>query len=53
MEWSDVRIFLTVARSGTLGSAARALHLSHPTIGRHLSRPPARLCSRERRMVSY
>jgi DNA-binding transcriptional LysR family regulator len=36
MEWSDVRIFLAAARSGTLGGAARALHLSHPTIGRRL-----------------
>ncbi len=36
MEWSDVRIFLAVARAGTLGAAARALHLSHPTMGRRL-----------------
>ena len=36
MEWSDVRIFLAVARTGTLGAAARALDLSHPTIGRRL-----------------
>jgi len=36
MEWSDVRIFLAVARSGTLGGAARALQLSHPTVGRRL-----------------
>jgi len=36
VEWSDVRIFLAVARSGTLGGAARALRLSHPTIGRRL-----------------
>lgn len=36
MEWSDVRIFLAVARTGTLGAAARSLHLSHPTIGRRL-----------------
>ncbi|WP_442679660.1 LysR family transcriptional regulator [Sphingomonas sp. ASY06-1R] len=36
MEWSDVRIFLAVMRSGTLGGAARALRLSHPTIGRRL-----------------
>lgn len=36
MEWSDVRIFLAVLRSGTLGGAARALRLSHPTIGRRL-----------------
>lgn len=36
MEWSDVRIFLAVARSGTLGAAARALQTSHPTVGRRL-----------------
>ena len=37
MDWSDVRIFLAVARCGTLGAAARALHLSHPTVGRRLT----------------
>jgi len=36
MEWSDVRIFLAIVRSGTLGGAARALRLSQPTIGRRL-----------------
>lgn len=36
MEWSDVRVFLAIARTGTLGAAARALHLSHPTVGRRL-----------------
>lgn len=36
MEWSDVRIFLAIARAGTLGGAARAVRLSHPTIGRRL-----------------
>lgn len=36
MEWSDIRIFLAIARSGTLGAAARALHTSHPTVGRRL-----------------
>jgi DNA-binding transcriptional LysR family regulator len=36
MEWSDVRIFLAIVRSGTLGGAARALRLSHPTVGRRL-----------------
>jgi DNA-binding transcriptional LysR family regulator len=36
MEWSDVRVFLAVARSGTLGGAARSLHTSHPTVGRRL-----------------
>lgn len=36
MEWSDVRIFLAVAREGTLGAAGRSLKLSHPTISRRL-----------------
>ena len=36
MDWSDVRIFLAVARKGTLGAAARSLGLSHPTMGRRL-----------------
>lgn len=36
MEWSDVRIFLAIARAGTLGGAARALGSSHPTVGRRL-----------------
>ena len=36
MEWDDVRIFLAVARAGTLGGAARLLDLSHPTVGRRL-----------------
>ena len=36
MEWSDVRIFLAIARSGTLGGAARSLQTSHPTVGRRL-----------------
>src|SRR5579871_415682 len=37
MEWNDVRIFLAVARSGSLGSAARRLGVSHPTVGRRLA----------------
>ncbi|URX63231.1 LysR family transcriptional regulator [Luteibacter anthropi] len=36
MEWSDVRIFLAVARQGSLGAAARTLGLSHPTVGRRV-----------------
>ena len=36
MDWNDIRIFLAIARSGTLGAAARSLGLSHPTIGRRL-----------------
>jgi DNA-binding transcriptional LysR family regulator len=35
-EWSDLRIFLAVARQGTLGAAARQLRQSQPTMGRRL-----------------
>jgi DNA-binding transcriptional LysR family regulator len=37
MEWSDVRVFLAIAREGTLGAAARKLSLAQPTIGRRLN----------------
>ena len=36
MEWSDLPIFLAIAREGTLGGAARKLGLSQPTMGRRL-----------------
>ncbi|HEV2622979.1 MAG TPA: LysR family transcriptional regulator [Frateuria sp.] len=36
MEWGDVRIFLALARAGSIGGAARRLGLSHPTVGRRL-----------------
>lgn len=36
MEWSDLRIFLAVARAGTLGGAARAIGQTQPTMGRRL-----------------
>lgn len=36
MEWSDLRVFLAVARAGTLGAAARTLGQSQPTMGRRL-----------------
>lgn len=36
MEWSDLRIFLAIARTGTLGAAARQLGQSQPTMGRRL-----------------
>lgn len=36
MEWSDLRIFLAIAREGTLGGAARALGQTQPTMGRRL-----------------
>jgi len=36
MEWSDVRIFLAIAREGTLSAAARRLGQTQPTMGRRL-----------------
>ncbi|HEY1722575.1 MAG TPA: LysR family transcriptional regulator [Magnetospirillaceae bacterium] len=36
MNWDDLRIFLAVARAGTLGKAARKLGQSQPTMGRRL-----------------
>ncbi|EKS40195.1 LysR family transcriptional regulator [Afipia clevelandensis] len=36
MEWSDLRIFLMIAREGSLGAAAKQLGQSQPTMGRRL-----------------
>lgn len=38
MEWNDLRIFLAVARAGTLGGAAKRLGQTQPTMGRHIRR---------------
>lgn len=37
MDWSDVQVFLAVARSGSLAAAGRTLNLAQPTVGRRLS----------------
>jgi DNA-binding transcriptional LysR family regulator len=37
MDWDDARIFLAVARHGSLRAAGRVLGLSQPTVGRRLS----------------
>src|SRR5437588_12921606 len=37
MDWGDVRVFLAVAREGSMRSAGRALGLSQPTIARRLA----------------
>ena len=36
MEWGDLRVFLAIAREGTLGAAARKLGQTQPTMGRRL-----------------
>ena len=36
LEWSDVRVFLAIARNGTLGAAARQTGQTQPTMGRRL-----------------
>ncbi|MVV47005.1 LysR family transcriptional regulator [Pseudomonas sp. PB120] len=36
MDWNDLRVFLAIARSGSLGGAAKQLGVSHPTVGRRL-----------------
>jgi DNA-binding transcriptional LysR family regulator len=41
--WSDIRIFLAVARAGSLGAAARATGQSQPTMGRRLKALEAHL----------
>ena len=36
MNWDDVKVFLAIARAGTLGAAGRQLGQSQPTVGRRL-----------------
>lgn len=37
MEWDEVRVFLAVARTGSLAGAGRMLGLAQPTVGRRLN----------------
>ena len=37
MDWGDVRVFLAVAREGSMRAAGRALGLSQPTVARRLA----------------
>src|ERR1700693_893335 len=37
MDWNDVRVFLAVAREGSMRAAGRKLGLSQPTIARRLA----------------
>ena len=36
LNWDDLRVFLAVARGGSLSSAARILKVTQPTAGRRL-----------------
>tara|TARA_R110002167_G_scaffold137327_9_gene324271 strand:+ start:549 stop:1460 length:912 start_codon:yes stop_codon:yes gene_type:complete len=46
MHWDDLRIFLAVARDGSLSAAARQLKVSQPTVGRRLGALEASLSTR-------
>src|SRR5438045_5481229 len=37
MDWDDVRVFLAIARKGSMRAAGRTLGLSQPTIARRLA----------------
>ncbi|MFI8559395.1 LysR family transcriptional regulator [Pseudomonas putida] len=37
MDWNDLRVFLAIVRTGSLGAAAKQLGVSHPTVGRRLN----------------
>jgi DNA-binding transcriptional LysR family regulator len=38
LDWEDLRLFLAVARAGTLSGAARTVRVSQPTLGRRVRR---------------
>lgn len=46
MDWDDLRIFLAVARAGTVSEAARQLELDHSTVSRRLANLEGRLAIR-------
>ncbi|KAA0684963.1 LysR family transcriptional regulator [Azospirillum brasilense] len=37
LNWDDLRVFLELARTGSLSAAARALRISHATVGRRVA----------------
>src|SRR5262249_15176046 len=44
--WDDLRIFLTLAREGTLTKAAKTLGVSHPTVARRVQALEAQIGAR-------
>ena len=45
LDWNDLRIFLTVARAGSIRSAARQIGKTHATVSRHIQSLHAALAS--------
>ena len=43
MNWDDMRIFLAIARAGSLSAAAKTLRVTQPTVGRRLKALEERL----------
>ena len=37
LEWTDLQYFLAVCEHGSIGAAARALHVNHSTVLRRIS----------------
>lgn len=46
MDWDNLRIFLAIARAGTVSEAARQLELDHSTVSRRLANLETRLSIR-------
>jgi len=38
LDWDDIRVFLAIERSGTIRGAARALGVTHATVGRRIAK---------------
>jgi molybdate transport repressor ModE-like protein len=55
LDWEDVRIFLALARHGSLSAAARVLSINHATVSRRIQSLEASLGERlvERRPDGY
>jgi DNA-binding transcriptional LysR family regulator len=45
-QWDDVRVFLAVARTGSLSAAARSLGVGHVTVGRRIALLEQRLAAK-------
>ena len=46
MNWDDLRLFLAVARTGSISGAARQLEVQHSTVSRRMRRLEEQLGAR-------